>query len=217
MSNTVRSYKPVTTSGQITYSGLGNGTDFDSLIKKLVQVEQARITSLQTWKKSWTNKQTAFHELNTQMLTLKTSLEDMASIDEFLSKAADSSNSAVISAVAGAGAENGSHEVMVNRLATAKAMVTATGYASATADINPSSSDAVFAYTYKGTTYANTVGDNATLIGFQNMMDYNELARVDYNALKAATNVVAILPILCVYPLVLKYYTTDVFAGGVKD
>jgi flagellar hook-associated protein 2 len=163
MSNTVSSYKPVTTSGQITYSGLGNGTDFDSLIKKLVQVEQARITSLQTWKKSWTNKQTAFHELNTQMLTLKTSLEDMASIDEFLSKAADSSNSAVISAVAGAGAENGSHEVMVNRLATAKAMVTATGYASATTDINPSSSDAVFAYTYKGTTYANTVGDNATL------------------------------------------------------
>ena len=61
------------------------------------------------------------------------------------------------------------------------------------------------------------LGDNATLIGFQNMMDYNELAQVDYNALKAATIVVAILPILCVYPLVLKYYTKDVFAGGVKD
>ena len=163
MSSTVSSYTPITTSGQITYSGLGNGTDFDSLIKKLVQVEQTRITTLQTWKKSWTDKQTAFQELNTQMLTLKTSLEDMDSMDEFLTKAVDSSNTAVISAVAGAGAENGSHEVMGNRLATAKAMVTATGYASATADINPSSSDAVFAYTYKGTTYANTVGDNATL------------------------------------------------------
>ncbi len=60
------------------------------------------------------------------------------------------------------------------------------------------------------------LGDNATLIGFQNMMDYNELARVDYTALKAATIVVAILPILCIYPLVLKFYTKDVLAGSVK-
>lgn len=60
------------------------------------------------------------------------------------------------------------------------------------------------------------LGDNATLIGFQNMMDYNELARVDYSALKAATIVVAILPILCLYPLVLKFYTKDVLAGSVK-
>lgn len=163
MSSTVSSYTPVSTSGQITYSGLGNGTDFDSLIKKLVQVEQTRITSLQTWKKSWTDKQAAFQELNTQMLTLKTSLEDMDSMDEFMTKAVDSSNSTVVSAVAGAGAENASHEVVVNRLATAKAMVTATGYTSASTDINPSSSDAVFAYSYKGKTYANTIGGNATL------------------------------------------------------
>ncbi|HML55853.1 MAG TPA: flagellar filament capping protein FliD [Solidesulfovibrio magneticus] len=163
MSSTVSSYTPITTSGQITYSGLGNGTDFDSMIKKLVQVEQSRITSLQTWKKSWTDKQAAFQELNTQMLTLKTTLEDMDSMDEFMTKTVDSSNSTVLSAVAGAGAENGSHEVVINRLATAKAMVTTTGYASASTDINPSSSDAVFAYTYKGTTYTNTIGDNATL------------------------------------------------------
>ena len=63
MSSTVSSYSPVSTSGQITYSGLGNGTDFDTLIKKLVQVEQGRITSLQTWKKSWTDKQAAFQEI----------------------------------------------------------------------------------------------------------------------------------------------------------
>lgn len=163
MSSTVSSYTPVSTSGQITYSGLGNGTDFDSLIKKLVQVEQTRITSLQTWKKSWTDKQAAFQELNTQMLTLKTSLESMDSMDEFMTKAVDSSNSTVVSAVAGAGAENASHEVVVNRLATAKAMVTATGYASASTDINPSSSDAVFAYIYKGVTYSNAVGANCTL------------------------------------------------------
>ncbi|OLN27360.1 Flagellar hook-associated protein FliD [Desulfovibrio sp. DV] len=171
MTSTISGYTPVTTSGQITYTGLGNGTDFTQLITKLVQVEQGRITTLQTWKKSWTNKQAAFQELNTEMLSLKTTLGSMDSINEFMSKVADSTNSTVVSAVAGAGAENGSHELVVNKLATAKAMVTSTGYASATVDINSSSSDAIFAYTYKGVTYSNTAGANCTLTDLVNVIN----------------------------------------------
>lgn len=163
MSSTISGYTPVTTSGQITYSGLGNGTDFDTLITKLVQVEQSRITSLQTWKKSWTDKQAAFQELNSEMLSLKTTLDGMDTMEEFLSKTTDSTDSSVLTATAAAGAENGSHVVSVVRLATAKAMVTTTGYASATTDINPAATDRVFAYTYQGVTYSNTVGTNSTL------------------------------------------------------
>jgi len=163
MSSTISSYTPVTTSGQITYSGLGNGTDFDSMIKKLVQVEQSRITSLQTWKLSWTTKQSAFQSLNTQMLTLKTTLSGMDTMDEFMAKTTDSTDSSVLTATPAAGAENGSHVIVVNRLATAKAMVTTTGYASATTAINTAGSNATFAYTYKGTTYSNSIGANGTL------------------------------------------------------
>lgn len=60
-------------------------------------------------------------------------------------------------------------------------------------------------------------GDVTTLIGTQNLMDYNALAQLDYTALQYATIVVAIIPILLVYPLVLKYYNKDVMAGGVKE
>lgn len=61
-------------------------------------------------------------------------------------------------------------------------------------------------------------GDVTTLIGTQNLMDYNQLvAQLDYTALQYATIVVAIVPILLVYPLVLKYYNKDVMAGGVKE
>lgn len=60
-------------------------------------------------------------------------------------------------------------------------------------------------------------GDVTTLIGTQNLMDYNQLAQLDYTALQYATIVVAIIPILLVYPLVLKYYNKDVMAGGVKE
>ncbi len=60
------------------------------------------------------------------------------------------------------------------------------------------------------------LSDTVNLIGSQNLAEYNEFARVDYAALKAATIVVAIIPILLLYPFVLRYYTADIMAGGVK-
>lgn len=59
-------------------------------------------------------------------------------------------------------------------------------------------------------------GDTTTLIGAQNLLNYNELAKIDYMALSYAVIVIAIIPILVLFPLVLKYYTKDVMAGGVK-
>lgn len=60
-------------------------------------------------------------------------------------------------------------------------------------------------------------GDVTTLVGTQNLMDYNALAQIDYTALQYATIIIAIVPILLVYPLILKYYNKDVMAGGVKE
>ncbi|WP_428771848.1 carbohydrate ABC transporter permease [Treponema sp. HNW] len=61
------------------------------------------------------------------------------------------------------------------------------------------------------------LGDTVSIIGQQNLYDYNELARIDYGALKSATIVVAIIPILLLYPFVLKFYHKDVMAGGIKE
>lgn len=171
MSSSVSAYTPISTSGQITYTGLGNGTDFDALITKLVQVEQGRITTLQTWKQSWVKKQAAFQELNTQMLALKTTLEGMDTEGEFMAKTADSSNSTVLTASTGSGADDGSHTIEVARLATAKAMVTTSGYTSAGQDINPAASNATFAYVYQGTSYSVTVGANCSLTDLANIIN----------------------------------------------
>lgn len=56
--------------------------------------------------------------------------------------------------------------------------------------------------------------DTVTLIGDKNIDKYVHI--IDYNALKNATIVVTIVPILMLYPFVLKYYTKDVLAGSVK-
>jgi len=59
--------------------------------------------------------------------------------------------------------------------------------------------------------------DTASLIGSGALYSYNEAARLSYNALQASTIIVAILPVLIIYPLVLKYYTRGVMEGGVKE
>ena len=59
-------------------------------------------------------------------------------------------------------------------------------------------------------------GDITTLIGTQNLMNYNALAKLDYTALQYSTIVVAIIPILLIYPVVLRFYNKDICAGGVK-
>lgn len=60
-------------------------------------------------------------------------------------------------------------------------------------------------------------GDVTTLVGTQNLFDYNALAKLDYTALQYATIIVAIIPILLIYPVVLRFYNKDIMAGGVKE
>ena len=59
--------------------------------------------------------------------------------------------------------------------------------------------------------------DVTTIIGTQNLLNYNDLAKIDYTALQYATIVIAVVPILLIYPLVLKYYTKGIMSGGVKE
>lgn len=59
--------------------------------------------------------------------------------------------------------------------------------------------------------------DVTTIIGTQNLLNYNELAKIDYTALSYATIVIAVVPILLIYPLVLRYYTKGIMSGGVKE
>ena len=61
------------------------------------------------------------------------------------------------------------------------------------------------------------LGDTVSILGQQNVFDYNALARADYSALKGATIIVAIIPILILYPFVLRFYAKDVLSGGIKE
>lgn len=159
--------------GQIRFAGLGSGTDFDALIDKLVKVEQGRVTTYKTWKQSWLDKNTAFKDLNSKMLSLRTTLQGMDTIGEFLKKAATSSNTTALSATAGGEAESGTHTFSVLQLAKNKMMVTSSGYATLTQDINSLGTEAKFNYTYKGVTVSNAVPATASLTDLVNIINTN--------------------------------------------
>jgi putative aldouronate transport system permease protein len=59
--------------------------------------------------------------------------------------------------------------------------------------------------------------DTASLIGSGALYSYDQAARLNYSALQASTIIVAILPVLIIYPLILKYYARGVMEGGVKE
>ena len=60
-------------------------------------------------------------------------------------------------------------------------------------------------------------GDTGSVIGFGNMMANNEMARLDFSSIKAATIVVTIVPILMVYPFILRYYVSGMLEGSIKE
>lgn len=60
-------------------------------------------------------------------------------------------------------------------------------------------------------------GDTTTLVSAVSLLKNNNIAQLDFSALKAATIVIAIVPILMLYPIILKYYTNGVMDGGIKE
>ena len=105
-------------SGSIRFTGLGSGTDFDSMVTKLIEVEKVRTKRLESWRAGWEAKSEAFDTLSASMLALKTSLNSMNTTDEFLVKNAVSSNTTALTATAGSNAEESTHQVDVLSMAT---------------------------------------------------------------------------------------------------
>lgn len=58
--------------------------------------------------------------------------------------------------------------------------------------------------------------DIQMLIGTENLFSYNELARLDYGSLEAATIVISLIPVLIIFPIVLKFYVKNQFSGSDK-
>ncbi len=159
------------TSGQVTFTGLGSGTDFEAIIEKTIEVESYRIKRLEAWKSQWDAKVVGFQALNSNMLSLKTTLEGMNTRDEFLIKNTTSSDSTVLTASADSSAQVVPHTVVVNQLAQNEIFIGQHAFTNTTNTVNSSGGDTLFDYTYGGDSVSVTVPDGTTLAGLVNLIN----------------------------------------------
>lgn len=169
------------TSGAINFTGLGNGTDFSQLIDGLVEVEQTRITRLENWHLSWETKNEQFQALNTQMLSLKTTLEGFDTINEFMAKAVNTNDSTKLTATADSDAQEAAHTIQINQLATNDVLITTSGASSLDSSIT--SANTSFTYSYGGQSYTvDNISAGTTLEGFVNIINNHSESRSNIRA-----------------------------------
>ena len=59
--------------------------------------------------------------------------------------------------------------------------------------------------------------NDTTAITGGGMLDMELAARIHQPSIQAGTIIIAVVPLLIVYPFILKFYTKGVFDGGVKE
>ncbi|MGL1861928.1 MAG: flagellar filament capping protein FliD [Pseudodesulfovibrio sp.] len=170
------------TSGAINFAGLGNGTDFNSMIDGLVDVEMNRVRRLQKWRIGWEVKNEQFQALNTQMLSMKTTLESFDTRNEFMTKAVSSTNSSKLTASANSDAQEASHTIEIGQLATNDVQI-ASGATALDASIT--SSETFFKFSYAGESHTiSNISSGTTLEGFVNIINNHADSR---NSIRAST------------------------------
>ncbi len=159
-------------SGSITFTGLGSGTDFDSIIEATVDLESHRLNRMNAWVEQWTEKQTLIQDLNTKLAEYQTALASFDSVQEFLTKSASSTDSAVLGVSADADALEGTHTVVVDQLAQNDIWSGSYGWSDSTDVVTASA--ATFTISYAGTSYSIDVPAGTTLQTFVNLINADE-------------------------------------------
>ena len=149
------------TSGQINVTGLGNGTDFSTLIDGLITAESATKKRFESWKQEWELKIEGLQYLNKKLLALKTTLGSIDTVNEFLTKSVTSTSDSV-SATATSDALEGSHTVIVGQLAQNDILTTGSGLSTLTSVVTSNATNLTFSYAGQSYTISN-IGAGSTL------------------------------------------------------
>lgn len=164
-----------TSSGRITFSGLGNGTDFTEIIDATIEAESYRLDEYKTEKAEQEKIISALETLSDEMASLNSTLEDMNGLDSFLAMDASSSSTAVGAEVSGEAVE-GTHTVVVEQLAQSDIWAN-TGYSFSSEDALVASSATTLAFSYAGSSITLDVAAGTTIDGLVDAINSSSLCK----------------------------------------
>jgi len=130
LSTNVTAYEPITTSGEVAFTGLGNGTDFQEIIDVSISAESYQKEAYEAQKAETEYIISLLEQLESEIDSLNTTLNSMDDPGEFCSMSGSSTSDAVDIRITD-DASAGSHTVIVDQLAQNDVWVnTENGYAS---------------------------------------------------------------------------------------
>ena len=136
----------------ITFAGIGSGIDTESIISRLIQIESIPINRLQFQQAQLTSRMGLMSQLRGQIGNLQSASNALNTAAAFQTVTATSSNSAVATISAAAGAVSSTYALAVSKLAQAH-KVSSTAQSDATTALGYSGS---FVVNGKGITVAST-------------------------------------------------------------
>jgi flagellar hook-associated protein 2 len=168
VSSDVTAYETVSLSGEVSFSGLGNGTDFEEIIEACVDAESYKKEAYEEDLEETEYLIELMEDLETELEDLAETLEDM---DSFLVKDATCSSDEV-EVTADDEAATGTHTVIVDQLAQSDVWVfTDTGYSS-TDDVVTTTATTL-ELTYAGETISIDIAAGTTLDGLVSTVNAN--------------------------------------------
>ena len=146
-------------------TGLSSGIDWQETISLIMEVESQPMVMLEERKDTYQQKLEAWQEINSKLLSLKSTMESMNEMNELLKKAVSSTDTTVATASATSEAITGSYTVEVNQLALSDKQ-THEGFVDENSTaVHDGPGDATFSYDYAGESYSITVAAGTTLAG----------------------------------------------------
>ena len=117
LSSNVTAYTPVTTSGEVSFAGLGNGTDFGEIIDATINAESRQLNSYKERKAENDYVVKQLDSLKEAIDDFNKTLDKMDEPDEFYSMEATVTGDGEVTVDAEEGADMGMHTIVVNQLA----------------------------------------------------------------------------------------------------
>lgn len=110
----------MSSTGTITSTGIGSGLDIEALVTKLMDVERAPITLLQSQESSYETKLTAWGSVKSALSTLEDAADALRTSSSVLTYSATVANSSVATATGSSSATAGTHSLSISQLAEAQ-------------------------------------------------------------------------------------------------
>ncbi len=104
----------------LSLSGLVTGIDTGALIQQLVAAESTQLNILRQRQSTWQTKSDAFGELQTHLTALQDAADELRDAKQLRTYNVASSDETVLTVSASSSASEGSHGVIINRLASAE-------------------------------------------------------------------------------------------------